>query len=180
MSIQVLHPPNWLPPVGYANGISVAAGRIVFIAGQVGWDADQHFQSEDLVPQFEQALKNILAILAEAGGKPSHICRLTAFCIDKPAYIAGRREFKPCLRRKGLRSSAVPARRRRLGDNWPTQSWCAWAGPASARAGRSLVTSSRRLIARQRTPCRQAGTAGNSCLSVPSEAKRLSCRMSRA
>jgi enamine deaminase RidA (YjgF/YER057c/UK114 family) len=93
MSIQVLHPPNWLPPVGYANGVSVAAGRIVFIAGQVGWDADQHFQSEDLVPQFEQALKNILAILAEAGGRPSHICRLTAFCIDKPAYIAGRREL---------------------------------------------------------------------------------------
>ena len=93
MPIQVLHPPNWLPPVGYANGVSVAAGRIVFIAGQVGWDADQHFQSEDLVPQFEQALKNILAILAEAGGRPSHICRLTAFCIDKPAYIAGRREL---------------------------------------------------------------------------------------
>ncbi len=93
MSIQVLHPPNWLPPVGYANGISVAAGRIVFIAGQIGWDADQHFHSDDLVPQFEQALKNILAILAEAGGKPSHICRLTAFCIDKPAYLAGRREL---------------------------------------------------------------------------------------
>jgi enamine deaminase RidA (YjgF/YER057c/UK114 family) len=93
MSIQVLHPPNWLPPVGYANGVSVAAGRIVFIAGQVGWDADQHFQSDDLVPQFEQALKNILAILAEAGGKPSHICRVTAFCIDKPAYLAGRREL---------------------------------------------------------------------------------------
>jgi len=93
MSIQVLHPPDWLPPVGYANGVSVAAGRIVFIAGQVGWDAHRHFQSDDLVPQFEQALKNILAILAEAGGKPSHICRLTAFCIDKPAYLAGRREL---------------------------------------------------------------------------------------
>ncbi len=93
MSIRVLHPPNWLPPVGYANGVSVAAGRIVFIAGQIGWDANQHFQSDDLVPQFEQALKNILAILAEAGGKPSHICRLTAFCIDKPAYLAGRREL---------------------------------------------------------------------------------------
>lgn len=93
MSIQVLHPPNWLPPVGYSNGISVATGRIVFIAGQVGWDANQRFQSEDLVPQFEQALKNILAILAEAGGKPNHICRLTAFCIDKPAYLAGRRDL---------------------------------------------------------------------------------------
>jgi enamine deaminase RidA (YjgF/YER057c/UK114 family) len=93
MSVQILHPGGWLPPIGYANGISVAAGRIVFIAGQVGWDADQHFQSDELVPQFEQALKNILAVLAEAGGMPSHICRLTAFCIDKPAYLAGRREL---------------------------------------------------------------------------------------
>ena len=65
----------------------------MFIAGQVGWDADQHFQSEELVPQFEQALKNMLAILAEAGGMPSHICRITAFCIDKSAYLAGRREL---------------------------------------------------------------------------------------
>ena len=93
MSMQVLHPHNWSPPIGYANGISVAAGRIVFIAGQVGWDAEQHFQSEELVPQFEQALKNIIAVLAEAGGKPNHICRLTAYCIDKPAYLAGRREL---------------------------------------------------------------------------------------
>jgi len=93
MSSQILHPRGWLPPIGYANGISVAAGRIVFIAGQVGWDAEQHFQSEELVPQFEQALKNIIAVLAEAGGKPNHICRLTAYCIDKPAYLAGRREL---------------------------------------------------------------------------------------
>jgi enamine deaminase RidA (YjgF/YER057c/UK114 family) len=93
MSIQILQPPGWLPPVGYANGVSAAAGRIVFIAGQVGWNANQRFQSDDLVPQFGQALENIIAILAEAGGKPSHICRLTAFCIDKPAYLAGRREL---------------------------------------------------------------------------------------
>ena len=92
--MQILHPQGWSPPVGYSNGISVsAAGRVVFIAGQVGWDADQHFQSEDLVPQFEQALRNILSILAEAGGKPIHICRLTAYCIDKRAYLAGRREL---------------------------------------------------------------------------------------
>jgi enamine deaminase RidA (YjgF/YER057c/UK114 family) len=93
MASRVLHPPGWLPPVGYANGISVPAGRIVFVAGQVGWDANQKFQSDELVPQFEQALKNIIAILAEAGGKPGDICRLTAFCIDKPAYLAGRREL---------------------------------------------------------------------------------------
>lgn len=93
MSSQILHPRSWLPPIGYANGISVPAGRIVFVAGQVGWDADRHFHSEELVPQFEQALKNIIAILAEAGGKPNHICRLTAYCIDKPAYLTGRREL---------------------------------------------------------------------------------------
>lgn len=93
MSSQVLQPRNWQPPVGYANGISVAAGRIVFVAGQVGWNADQQFESEDLVPQFRQALENILAVLAEAGGGPEHVCRLTAFCIDKPAYLAGRREL---------------------------------------------------------------------------------------
>ena len=93
MSSQILQPPGWLPPIGYANGISVPAGRIVFVAGTVGWDANQKFQSEDLVPQFEQALKNIIAILAESGAKPAHICRMTAFCIDKPAYLAGRREL---------------------------------------------------------------------------------------
>jgi enamine deaminase RidA (YjgF/YER057c/UK114 family) len=93
MSSQILHPPGWLPPIGYANGISVPGGRIVFVAGTVGWDANQKFQSEELVPQFEQALKNIIAILAEAGAKPAHICRLTAFCIDKPAYLTGRREL---------------------------------------------------------------------------------------
>lgn len=93
MSMQILQPLDWSPPVGYANGISVSAGRIVFIAGQVGWNANQKFPGDDLVSQFEQALKNILAILAEAGGKPSHICRMTAFCIDKPAYLAGRREL---------------------------------------------------------------------------------------
>ncbi len=93
MSSHVLLPHGWMPPIGYANGISVPSGRIVFVAGQVGWDENQKFQSADLVPQFEQALKNILAILTEAGGKPEHICRMTAFCIDKPAYLAGRREL---------------------------------------------------------------------------------------
>ena len=93
MPSRVLQPPGWALPIGYANGISVPAGRMVFVAGTVGWDADQKFQSEELVPQFEQALKNIIAILAEAGAKPAHICRLTAFCIDKPAYFAGRCEL---------------------------------------------------------------------------------------
>lgn len=99
MSSEVLLPPGWAPPVGYANGIVVPAGRIVFIAGQVGWDDQQRFQSEELVPQFEQALKNVLTVLAQAGGAPQHICRMTAYCIDKPAYLAARRELGRVWRR---------------------------------------------------------------------------------
>jgi enamine deaminase RidA (YjgF/YER057c/UK114 family) len=93
MSHRVLCPPGWAPPIGYANGIEAAAGRIVFVAGQVGWNAQQKFESADIAPQFEQALKNILAILAEAGGKAEHICRMTAYCCDKPGYLAARKEI---------------------------------------------------------------------------------------
>ena len=88
--MQTLLPQGWAPPIGYSNGIAVAPGRIVFIAGQVGWDAEQRFHSTDVAPQFEQALQNILAVLAEAGGRAEHICRITAFCCDKPAYLAAR------------------------------------------------------------------------------------------
>jgi enamine deaminase RidA (YjgF/YER057c/UK114 family) len=88
--MEVLMPEGWAPPVGYSNGIAATPGRIVFIAGQVGWDAQQRFHSEDIVPQFEQALKNVLAVLAVAQGRPEHICRITAFCNDKPAYLAAR------------------------------------------------------------------------------------------
>jgi enamine deaminase RidA (YjgF/YER057c/UK114 family) len=91
--MQLLHPKGWAPAVGYANGIAAPQGRIVFIAGQVGWDAQQKFHSEDIAPQFEQALLNILAVLAEAGGRAEHICRITAFCIDKPGYLAARGEL---------------------------------------------------------------------------------------
>ena len=68
--MDVLLPQGWAPPVGYANGVAAAPGRIVFVAGQVGWDEQQKFASADLVPQFEQALKNVLAVVAAAGGKP--------------------------------------------------------------------------------------------------------------
>ncbi len=88
--MRALLPEGWAPPIGYANGIEVDAGRIVFIAGQVGWDAQQRFASEDLIVQFEQALSNVLAVLAVAGGTPQHVCRITAYCCDKPAYLAAR------------------------------------------------------------------------------------------
>ncbi|HWP10852.1 MAG TPA: RidA family protein [Ramlibacter sp.] len=91
--MRALLPEGWAPPIGYANGIEVDAGRLVFIAGQVGWDAQQKFASEEIPDQFEQALCNVLTVLAEAGGAPHHICRITAFCCDKPAYLAARREL---------------------------------------------------------------------------------------
>jgi enamine deaminase RidA (YjgF/YER057c/UK114 family) len=97
--MQSLLPAGWKAPIGYANGVAVEAGRIVFIAGQVGWNAQQVFESEALAPQFEQALANILDVLAEAGGQPQHICRITAYCIDRPAYLASRAELGAVWRR---------------------------------------------------------------------------------
>jgi enamine deaminase RidA (YjgF/YER057c/UK114 family) len=90
--MKVLLPAGWKAPIGYANGIA-ASGRLVFVAGQVGWDAQQNFHSEAIAPQFEQALKNVLAVIAEAGGRAEHICRITAYCCDKPAYLAARHEL---------------------------------------------------------------------------------------
>jgi len=107
--MAVLHPPGWAPPIGYANGIVAAPGRLVFVAGQVGWDARQHFASEALAPQFAQALDNVLAVLAQAGGRPEHICRMTAYCCDKPAYLAARRELGAIWRV-------------RMGDHYPAMS----------------------------------------------------------
>ena len=89
--MQVLLPDGWAPPIGYANGIAVTPGRIVFIAGQVGWNAQQQFDSDQIVPQFDQALRNLLAVLAKAGGGPEHIGRITAYCCDRNAYLAARR-----------------------------------------------------------------------------------------
>ena len=96
--MRILHPRGWKAPLGYANGIE-ASGRIVFVAGQVGWDAEQVFHSHDISVQFEQALKNVLAILAEAGAQPGHVCRITAYCCDKPAYLAARPELGRIWRR---------------------------------------------------------------------------------
>jgi enamine deaminase RidA (YjgF/YER057c/UK114 family) len=97
--MEILLPQGWAPPIGYSNGIAAEAGRVVFVAGQVGWDAQQRFHSAEIAPQFEQALVNVLAVLAEAGGEARHICRMTAYCCDKPAYLAARRELGAIWRR---------------------------------------------------------------------------------
>lgn len=97
--MQIVSPEGWAPPIGYANGVIAEPGRILFIAGQVGWNAQQVFESEALLKQFEQALANVLAVLAAAGGRPEHIARMTAYCCDKPAYLAARREIGAVWRR---------------------------------------------------------------------------------
>jgi len=90
---EIIQPDGWAPARGYVNGILARPGNVLFIAGQVGWDEGHIFRSERLVPQFEQALKNTLAILAKAGGRPEDICRMTCFCTDKKQYIEGRKEL---------------------------------------------------------------------------------------
>jgi len=84
---EILHPQSWKKPKGFANGIA-AEGRLVFLAGQIGWNAEQKFESVDFVAQARQALANIAALVAEAGGKPEHITRLTWFVTDKKEYLA--------------------------------------------------------------------------------------------
>ncbi len=93
MAHETILPEGWVKPKGYSNGILAGEGRVLFIAGQVGWSAEEKFPSEMLVPQFEQALKNILEIVKTAGGKPADICRMTCFCKDRAQYLEKRRDL---------------------------------------------------------------------------------------
>jgi enamine deaminase RidA (YjgF/YER057c/UK114 family) len=85
--MQILQPPGWARPKGFANGVA-AKGKLVFIAGQVGWTPQGEWRSRDFAGQFRQALANILEVLAEAGGEPHHLVRLTWYVIDKQEYLA--------------------------------------------------------------------------------------------
>jgi enamine deaminase RidA (YjgF/YER057c/UK114 family) len=88
---RTLLPEGWKRPSGYTNGI-VATGPTVFIGGQIGWNAEQVFESSDFVEQTRQALRNVIAVLAEAGGRPEHIVRLTWYVTDKREYAARLKE----------------------------------------------------------------------------------------
>ena len=89
--MQVIHPKDWALTKGFSNGVA-AQGRQVFVAGQIGWNARQEIVSDDFVAQVEQALRNIVAILAEAGAGPEHLVRLTWYITDKRAYLARTKE----------------------------------------------------------------------------------------
>lgn len=84
--MKVLNPENWPRPKGYSNGIE-ATGRQIFVAGQIGWDETETIVSDDFADQFEQVLKNTLAVLAEAGAGPEHIARMTGYITDRQAYL---------------------------------------------------------------------------------------------
>jgi enamine deaminase RidA (YjgF/YER057c/UK114 family) len=96
--MQFLHPKGWAPAKGFANGIA-ATGRQIFVAGQVGWNAEQRFESDDFVAQVEQALANVVAVLAEADAKPEHLVRLSWYVTDKRQYLTRVAEVGQAYRR---------------------------------------------------------------------------------
>ena len=82
----ILQPEGWAKPIGYANGMT-ATGRMVFVGGQVGWNAECRFETDDFVGQVRQTLANVVAVLAEAGGEPRHITSMTWYFTDKQEYL---------------------------------------------------------------------------------------------
>ena len=94
---QVLQPPDWARPKGYANGVAVR-GLQIHVAGMIGWDGQGRFHTDDLVGQVRQALANVVAVLAEAGAKPAHIVRMTWYLTDKREYLDKAREIGAAYR----------------------------------------------------------------------------------
>ena len=92
LTMTIINPPGWPAPHGYSNGI-VAEGRMLFVAGQIGWDEQGVLVGDRLVDQFDRALANVLTVVDAAGGVPKSIARLTLFVTDKAAYIAARAEI---------------------------------------------------------------------------------------
>ena len=95
--MKILQPPTWPRPRGYSNGVMVR-GQMVFVAGMIGWDANNTFQTDDFAGQVRQALENVVAVLSEAGAKPEHITRMTWYITDKQAYLAAGREIGQAFR----------------------------------------------------------------------------------
>jgi enamine deaminase RidA (YjgF/YER057c/UK114 family) len=117
---ETIQPKHWAAPNGYANGV-VATGRQLFIAGQVGWNARAEFESDDFVAQVEQALRNIVEVLAAAGGTPADLVRLNWYVTDKAEYQARQREIGEAYRRV-------------LGRNFPAMTLLVVAGLLEPRA----------------------------------------------
>ncbi len=115
-----LQPPGWATPRGYANGIA-ASGTLVFVGGQIGWNAEQTFETDDFIAQTEQALRNVAAVLAEAGAGPEHMVRMTWYVVDRVEYNARLKELGGAYRRV-------------MGRNFPAMSCVEVSGLMEARA----------------------------------------------
>ena len=96
--MTVLQPPGWAAPRGYVNGVAATGTTIVFVAGQIGWNAQCEFETDDFVAQVRQALLNVRAVLAEAGGTPADITRMTWYLVDKREYIGRAKEVGAAFR----------------------------------------------------------------------------------
>ncbi|MDM0026946.1 RidA family protein [Variovorax saccharolyticus] len=92
-----LQPPGWLPPKGYANGIA-ARGTQIFVGGQIGWNSQQQFETDDFIAQTGQALRNIVEVLREAGAGPKHMVRMTWYITDRDEYNSRLGELGPVYR----------------------------------------------------------------------------------
>ena len=107
---EALLPPGWKRPRGYANGVA-ASGRSIHVAGQIGWNANEEFESDDFAAQTRQALQNVVAVLAAGGAGPEHIVRMTWYVTDKREYLAAGREvgaaFKELIGNYAIAMSAV-------------------------------------------------------------------------
>ena len=92
MTHTFLQPPGWAPAKGYANGVA-ARGTLVFVGGQIGWNAQQQFETDDFIEQTRQTLQNVVAVLKEAGAGPEHMVRMTWYVIDRVEYNARLKEL---------------------------------------------------------------------------------------
>ena len=92
MTHTFLQPPGWAPAKGYANGVA-ARGTLVFVGGQIGWNAKQQFETDDFIEQTRQTLQNVVAVLKEAGAGPEHMVRMTWYVIDRVEYNARLKEL---------------------------------------------------------------------------------------
>ena len=97
MTHNLLQPPGWAPAKGYANGVA-ARGTLVFVGGQIGWNAQQQFETDDFIAQTRQTLQNVVAVLKEAGAGPEHMVRMTWYVIDRVEYNARLKELGAAYR----------------------------------------------------------------------------------
>ena len=95
--MKLLQPEGWTPPKGYANGV-MARGAMIFVGGQIGWNAQQQFESDDFIVQTRQALQNILAVLQAGGAGPEHMVRMTWYVVDRVEYVARLKELGAAYR----------------------------------------------------------------------------------